>query len=103
MAYWELINNFENIRSYMREFYIYGFKPRSRYNTKSSRSYDDQRRRIESYLSDYVGFSQTPEGKTVYLSVDSRSVGHNLFYRAWKAKRYSPPLPPITKKKSCFR
>ena len=28
MAYSELIKNFERIRDYMREFYIYGFKSR---------------------------------------------------------------------------
>lgn len=89
MAYWELIKNFEKIRSYMREFYIYGFKHRSQYDAKSVRSYDDERRRIESYLGDYMGFSQTPEGKTVFLSVDSRTVRKNPFYRAWKAKSFT--------------
>lgn len=89
MAYWELIKNFEKIRSYMREFYIYGFKHRSQYDAKSARSYDDERRRIESYLGDYMGFTQTPEGKTVFLSVDSRTVRKNPFYRAWKAKSFT--------------
>ena len=28
MAYSELIKNFERIRDYMREFYVYGFKSR---------------------------------------------------------------------------
>ena len=82
MAYSELIKNFEKIRSYMREFYVYGFKSRSEYDGKSARSYDDERRRIESWLGDYMGFTQTPEGKTVFLSVDSRAVQHNPFYKA---------------------
>lgn len=89
MAYWELIKNFEKIRSYMREFYIYGFKHRSQYDAKSARSYDDERRRIESFLGDYMGFSQTPEGKTVFLAVDSQTVRKNPFYRAWKAKSFT--------------
>jgi len=89
MAYSELIKNFEKIRSYMREFYVYGFKSRSEYDGKSARSYDDERRRIESWLGDYMGFTQTPEGKTVFLSVDSRAVQHNPFYKAWKAKSFT--------------
>ena len=50
-SYSELIKNFEKIRAYMREFYIYGFKSREEYEKKSSRSYDDERRRIESWRS----------------------------------------------------
>ena len=48
MAYSELIKNFERIRDYMREFYVYGFKTREEYYSKSARSYDNERRRIES-------------------------------------------------------
>ncbi len=89
MAYSELIKNFEKIRAYMREFYVYGFKSRSEYDAKSARSYDDERRRLESWLGDYMRFSQTPEGKNVFLSVDSRAVSNNPFYRAWKAKSFT--------------
>lgn len=49
MAYSELIKNFDKIREYMREFYVYGFKNRSEYTQKSARSYDDEKRRIESW------------------------------------------------------
>ena len=50
MAYSELIKSFEKIRDYMRDFYVYGFKSREDYTKKSARSYDDERRRIESWL-----------------------------------------------------
>lgn len=89
MAYSELIKNFEKVRAYMREFYVYGFKSRSEYNAKSARSYDDERRRVESWLGDYMRFSLTPEGKNVYLSVDSRVTSKNPFYKAWKAKSFT--------------
>ena len=64
----------------MREFYIYGFKSRDDYSKKSSRSYDDERRRIESWLGDHISFVRTPEGKNVFISIDSRSIRHNPFY-----------------------
>ena len=63
MAYSELIKNFERIRDYMRQFYVYGFKHRSEYDAKSARSYDNERRRIESWLGDYMRFTKTAEGK----------------------------------------
>ena len=89
MAYTELIKNFEKIRAYMREFYVYGFKSRSEYNAKSARSYDDERRRLESWLGDHMRFTQTADGKNVFLSVDSRATAKNPFYKAWKAKSFT--------------
>lgn len=89
MAYNELIKNFDKIRDYMRDFYVYGFKSRSDYDMKSARSYDDERRRIESWLGDYMGFRQTGEGKNVFLTIDSRTSRHNPLFRAWKAKSFT--------------
>jgi DNA-binding transcriptional ArsR family regulator len=89
MAYSELIKNFERIRDYMREFYVYGFKSREEYNAKSARSYDNERRRIESWLGDYMSFRQDAAGKNVFLSVDSRAIPHNPLYKAFKAKSFT--------------
>ena len=89
MAYNELIKNFERIRAYMREFYVYGFKSRDDYQKKSARSYDDERRRLESWLGDHMSFVRTPEGKNVFISIDSRTIRHNPLYNAWKAKSFT--------------
>lgn len=88
-AYSELIKNFEKIRVYLRDFYVYGFKSRDGYDLKSARSYDDERRRIESWLGDHVDFVRTPEGKNVFLSIDSRTVQHNPLFTAWKTKSFT--------------
>ena len=89
MAYSEVVKNFNRIREDMREFYVYGFKSREEYTKKSGRSYDDERRRLESWLGDYMQFRQTPEKKTVFLSIDSRLTKHNPLYQAWKAKSFT--------------
>ena len=88
-SYSELIKNFERIRAYMREFYVYGFKSREDYDKKSARSYDDERRRMESLLGEHMSFVRTPEGKNVFISIDSRTSFHNPFYKAWKAKSFT--------------
>jgi len=88
-AYNELIKNFEKIRAYMRDFYVYGFKSRTEYDKKSARLYDDERRRMESWLGDHMQFVRTPEGKTMFLSIDSRLSEHNPLYKAWKAKSFT--------------
>lgn len=89
MAYSELVKNFNRIRDYMREFYVYGFKRREEYTRKSARSYDDERRRIESWLGDYMGFRQNADGKNVFISIDSRAASHNPLYKAWKTKSFT--------------
>ena len=89
MAYSELIKSFNRIRDYMREFYVYGFKSREEFTQKSARSYDDERRRLESWLGDYMRFRQTPDGKNVFLSIDSRVSRHNPLYSAWKTKSFT--------------
>ena len=89
MAYSELIKNFEKIRDYMRDFYVYGFRTRNDFDVKSARSYDNERRRVESWLSDYMSFRQDSNGKQIFLSVDSRSIPHNPLYKAYKAKSFT--------------
>ena len=88
-SYSELIKSFEKIRAYMRDFYVYGFKSRDGYRLKSARSYDDERRRMESWLGNHMSFIRTPEGKTVFISIDSRTIRHNPLYQAWKAKSFT--------------
>ena len=88
-AYNELIKNFEKIRAYMRDFYVYGFKSRAEYSQKSSRSYDDERRRVESWLGEYMSFVRTRDGKNVFMSIDSRVISHNPLFKAWKTKSFT--------------
>lgn len=89
MAYKELIKDFGRIRDYMRAFYIYGFMHREEFDAKSARSYDNERRRIESWMGEYMNFRQDEDGKAVFLSVDSRDVAGNPLYKAFKAKTFT--------------
>ena len=88
-SYNELIKSFERIRAYMREFYVYGIKSREDYKSKSARTYDDERRRMESWLGYHMSYVRTPEGKNVFISIDSRVSDHNPLYKAWKAKSFT--------------
>ena len=89
MAYSELIKNISRIRGYMREFFVYGFKGREEIGSKSARSYDNERRRIESWLGEYMSFHQDMNGKSVFISVDSRRVPRNPLYQAWRAASFT--------------
>ena len=89
MAFNELIKNFDNIRLLMRDFYVFGFRSRADFADKSARSYDNERRRIESWLGEYMYFRQNTGGKNCFISVDSRKIWHNPFYKALKAKSFT--------------
>ena len=89
MAYSELVKNLDRVREYMRDFYIYGFKSRLEYDGKSARSYDNERRRTESWLGNYMFFHQDAAGKRVFLSVDSRRISANPLHKAFKAKSFT--------------
>ena len=89
MQYSELIKNFGRVRETMRDFFVYGFRTRGEYTKKSARSYDDERRRLESWLGDYMCFRQTADGKNVFLTIDSRAVSHNPLFSAWKSKSFT--------------
>ena len=89
MPYKELIKNFDNIRMYMRDFFVYGFRTRESYAKKSLRSYDNEKRRIQNYLGDLLSFKQTESGKKVFISLDARSVSRNPLYKAFKVKSFT--------------
>ncbi len=89
MAYSELIKDFRRIRTYLQDFSVYGFKVRNEFTEKSARSYDNERRRVESWMGEYLSFSQDSRGKRVALSRDSRNIPHNPLYRAFQAKSFT--------------
>ena len=73
----------------MRQFFVYGFRSRDEFDAKSARSYDNEKRRIESWLSEYMSFRQDANGKAVFLSVDSRHIAKNPLHKAWKASSFT--------------
>lgn len=87
MAYNELIKHFERIRDYLHEFYIYGFRSRNYIKKKSRRSYDNEKRRLESYLKEYMSFQYT-NSKLVFLSIDNRLLPHNPLYKTFQSKSF---------------
>ena len=89
MAYSELIKSLDTLRMYIRSFYLYGFKGREGFSQKSARTYDDEKRRIENYLSGYMAFRQDAGGKVTFVSIDSRQVSRNPFYTVFKAKSFT--------------
>lgn len=85
----ELIKSFSKSRNYVRDFLIYGFKARDDFSVKSGRTYDNERRRIESWLSEYIRTDYGSHGKTVSLALDSSLLDINPLYRVWKSKSFT--------------
>lgn len=89
MAYSELIKNLDTLRTYIRSFYIYGFKTRDKFFGKSARTYDDEKRRLENYLDGYMTFRPDEDGKVTFLSIDSRHTPRNPLYKIFKTKSFT--------------
>lgn len=85
----ELIKNFDKTRDYIRDFFIYGFKVRNDFDRKSLRTYDDEKRRIESWFSDYMRYERSERGQQVSITVDSGSISENPLYQAYYSKSFT--------------
>ncbi|MDF2592399.1 MAG: hypothetical protein K0S75_1865 [Clostridia bacterium] len=88
-GYSELIKNFEKIRDFTRDFLIYGFKTRNDYTRLSPRSYDNERRRIESYLSELIAKNQDSRGKTISISSNTTAKSSNPLFKVWQTKSFT--------------
>lgn len=85
----EFIKKFSKCRDYVRDFFVYGFKSRGDFHYKSSRTYDDERRRIESWLQEYVCQDYQETSKNISLQMDSNLLDSNPLYRVWKTKSFT--------------
>ena len=85
----ELIKNFEKTRDYVRDFFIYGFKVRSDFDRKSARTYDDEKRRVESWLGEFLRYDDSVRGRQISISVDSDRVFENPLYKAFYSKSFT--------------
>ncbi|MBD5159151.1 MAG: WYL domain-containing protein [Ruminococcus sp.] len=86
----ELVKNFDKTRHYIRDFFIYGFKVRGDFERKSKRTYDDEKRRIESWLGDYMKYDNSQHRKKVAISLDSGCISENPLYNAYYSKSFTP-------------
>ncbi len=85
----ELVKNFDKTRDYIRDFFIYGFKVRGDFEKKSLRTYDDEKRRVESWMGDYMKYDNSVRGKKVSIAVDSGNISENPIYQAYYSKSFT--------------
>ena len=85
----ELIRSFAKTREYVRDFFVYGFKTRNEFKEKSPRTYDNERRRLESWLGPYVRKDYVSSGYNISLAIDSNLLDTNPLFRVWKTKSFT--------------
>lgn len=85
----ELIKSFPKTREYVRDFFVYGFKTRNEFKAKSPRTYDNERRRLESWLAPYVRKDHVSGGSNISLAIDSNLLDANPLFRVWKTKSFT--------------
>lgn len=85
----ELIRSFPKTREYVRDFFVYGFKNRNEFTEKSPRTYDNERRRLESWLAPYVQKDYVSGGANISLAIDSNLLDTNPLFQVWKTKSFT--------------
>lgn len=85
----ELVKSIAKSREYVRDFYVYGFKSREDFDRKSARTYDNERRRIESWLAPYIRSEYNGSVKNVYLSLNTNTLSFNPLYRVFETKSFT--------------
>lgn len=85
----ELIKSFPKTRDYIRDFFVYGFKNRNEFKGKSPRTYDNERRRLESWLGPYVRKDYAANGSNISLAIDSNLLDTNPLFQVWKTKSFT--------------
>lgn len=85
----ELIKSFPKTRDYVRDFFVYGFKNRNEFKDKSPRTYDNERRRLESWLNPYVRKDYASNGSNISLAIDSNLLDTNPLFQVWKTKSFT--------------
>lgn len=85
----ELIKSFPKTREYVRDFFVYGFKTRNEFNEKSPRTYDNERRRLECWLSPFVRKDYASNGSNISLAIDSNLLDTNPLFQVWKTKSFT--------------
>ncbi|MBL1223581.1 WYL domain-containing protein [Enterococcus sp. BWR-S5] len=85
----ELVKKFDTIRKYTRDFYVYGFKERDEFSYGSQRGYDNERRRIESYLSEWIETEVVYGKKRVRLEIDPHKTTNNPLAQVWQSKSFT--------------
>lgn len=85
----ELIKSVAKSREYVRDFYVYGFKSREDFDKKSARTYDNERRRIESWFASHMKSEYNGPVKNVSLSLNTNWLSSNPLYRIYEAKSFT--------------
>jgi predicted DNA-binding transcriptional regulator YafY len=92
----ELIKHLHRVRGYVRGFYLFDWRTRMDYDEKSARTYDNERRRIESLFNAYVRSESLrssfadKKGKKISLMINATDITRNPLYEVWRAKEFRP-------------
>lgn len=85
----ELVKNLRRVRTYIRNFYLFGYRTRNEYSGMSGRSYDNERRRIESWLFGHIRQYRAKTGKSVSIAVSMEGLSRNPLFAVWRAKSFT--------------
>ena len=66
-----------------------GTEVRNDFKRKSSRTYDDEKRRVESWLGNFLRYEDSARGRKISICVDSGHIHENPLYQAYYSKSFT--------------
>ena len=91
----ELIKHLNRVRRYVRGFYLYDWRGRADYGERSSRTYDNEQRRVKSIFKKYVrskfvrSKSANKREKKTSIMINATDIDRNPLFEVWRAKKFS--------------
>lgn len=88
MASEELVQNFRLVRSYIRSFFIYGYKSRTDFiKCVKDRTYGEYLHKIDNWLGTFSVDTKKDNKESIhYIQVDSHKISSNPFYESLKTR-----------------
>lgn len=89
-TYNDRMRSLDDVREFVREFFVYGLRTKEEFTNISPRTYDEWTRRMLDWFSEECFHSRVVELRKnlKYLSFDCRAYAENPLYKCWKASTF---------------
>lgn len=88
-GYHERLRDLDGTRYLLRDFSVYGCRTRSELPSSLTRTYDNERRRIEALLGDTLVWQYGRGGKQFFLSADASRLACNPLHRMYRLHSFT--------------
>jgi len=83
------LRDFNDVRGYIRDFYVFAYKNQADFADTTISTYYNKLKQIKFWLGDYFVSRKGDRGVVSYFSFDNRKLRHNPLYYPYKCKNFT--------------